>query len=524
MADPFSVIGLLSATAGLLGFLVSTVEKVAIAGERATRCERTFSRYHKNLKVLRLKYKDWLHKWSSQLRNETRSIEAWGIEDSVDIWDSIKAILEEEEKIRLKLYGSQLQNLAPEAKREWQSIAHLVWSSENTGIHRQLESRHTNLGWRIASALYLNALLDGHLQALSDYIDHAESVSDHAFRRVHGIQQESTLSVRLINNLTATHRRAEDFWDQMSEAHLKLNSLGTTWSIVLFAPDEPQKCKFETDDDIWISLFRTEQPFCAAARGSVIEAKYFFSESKRRQTLYEKFASESVSSKDSESEGLLGESLKSIFLMTTEQNEQTQNLLRNEFRTERAKLALLITSWTATVWRSNWVANLCSCGMRYVGFSGSAKHLVFCMSSVHGDWCCDKSVYQRRHLLLGLSLTELALQQPVRAHSFPRRLKFQLISRFPDSKVPTELYDEIDVLDMVRNSTSRQYKDAVKYCFEMDAGRKSKELFTVQEAMNYIREAVLPLQEHFLHVSKQQPEIFGHRAEVERAVELLRSL
>ena len=494
MADPFSIIGLLRATAGLTTFLLKSVQHASITIERASKCERMLHRYDKRFKVLKLEYQEWTRTWASALRSATNATEAWGSLDWKDITTSLKGILKEEENIRNIIYGKSLRSRECDIDQQWEDVARIVWSSSEP---QSIEPQHANIALSLAFALWDEKLLEDHIRALEEYIRHIRKTADSAFRREHGLAMDEPLLEDAIDDVSATWRRAEDFWNQMSEAYQQLNGSGQVWSLVLKPPNLPHRCRFDYDDDIKVQLFGTEGGFHTEASGTTISVDYHFSESSKRPRLNKSFASALKSPVPSSLRGYLGESLKTIFLLSSKQSQQTQKLWQFRLREERAQLALYIISWCILVWRSNWVENLCNCGMRYATFpTQCTKVLVFGDSCLTRVPCFGPGVHQRRHLLLGIALSELAIQQPIKGFIHHREPRFRVIGKNTDLHEQDEILHIADLLELVRDHTSRLYKDAVQYCFNMDLRKQSQKDFTPQDVKSYIRKAIAPLQEH----------------------------
>ena len=82
------------------------------------------------------------------------------------------------------------------------------------------------------------------------------------------------------------------------------------------------------------------------------------------------------------------------------------------------------------------------------------------------DQCFPDEVYMRRHLLLGIVLSELALAQPlgVTCDGYGTIFTLRNISAHMNEEVITQNV----LLSLVERSTSIPYREAVMYCFAWD--------------------------------------------------------
>ena len=190
-------------------------------------------------------------------------------------------------------------------------------------------------------------------------------------------------------------QRAKDVCSILSATHRTLSSDWKSWALLLPLPEEVKSwdctndtiwkvhelglqyllptmnylCPIMNDDQLTIDLLYTELAF-DRYESRKISATYLFNSGMDSSSDFDKRVLQaSRKTADQRPKAQLRENMRSLFAMIVSRpNWKEQLRLRRGTLLDLSRVALCITVWVVTVWSSDWVRDLCNCGIRQAKF------------------------------------------------------------------------------------------------------------------------------------------------------------
>lgn len=214
----------------------------------------------------------------------------------------------------------------------------------------------------------------------------------------------------------------------------------------------------------------------------------------------------------------LKHNMRSLFDLIASQPEQRKR--RRDCLLERSQAMIAIASWAVAAWSSDWINDLCNCVVRPVQIQAdrpfSLAHRdkskqMFCQ---RWNGCFLNEVRNRRHLVLGNVLAELALARIIRVFISDGEALCAVFNRAKtsDYRVITKA---VLLKEIYLETKSKLLRDAVKNCFEYDrlenednrsfGHEESSELHSIRGStiIRYEREVLPKLHQNYLVVAQQ---------------------
>ncbi|KAF2161513.1 hypothetical protein M409DRAFT_58919 [Zasmidium cellare ATCC 36951] len=500
MPDPFSVGGAVGLVAGLLGFIVSTIERTMTACDTAIWCLTALQCHYSRLRVLESRLACWKETYEPTPEVSNGSLESlFGETTSQEIRIIQRCVVVEIEQVKKLLYGAKiLRNKADEAT--WQALLKHqeqkwpVKTSTTPMVHNQATTR---LFHRVAVALWREKLLDVNMDRLSHFVNSMEHQSRVSYHRTRGSSEyEITPSRKDVLRALRVQARTIRLRGALQVAYDELGA-SQTWALLMPDMVKPDELKFDAVEKLRISFFSVPA-FQSDEAGYRIDV-LFHLELDDHVALAERMSAQLRQRRICASNGALGESLKSIFWCILSRPKKEHADYRDQTSLECARAALCIASWTTLVWGSRWIDGLCTCSIRFVSFTTGVRVLAYQPSPGHMGCTCSKTTDGGLHHQLGIVLAELALAQPVYAHTVASVNEYKLW----DGEAEVRSIDSEDLLREIQKSTTTSYRDAVSYCLQRNGISEQGLSHSNHLAVQYTTNVVQPLWQHLRWAQEQ---------------------
>ena len=517
MVDPFSIVGAVGVTAGLVGFLASTIQKAVTTCDDLKECEWRLKGYQNSLVTCEIRQRRWRSKWEHQVgrRDEIGFEKLWGVHGWSQIKEILVCIQHENDSIRLLLFGTLAypekssfskvwaaftragaSNIFSETTPTLQSVLYQVGPPSSYPQPRTTTEAGPSLWKKVNFALGKSTKLNEAIGRLKQQLENLETCSDEFFSDVHSIENTSSLSVEQIEKAHRVHQRAERLWIEMLKLRQGLVRFETLWALLMPLPDDLRGYKFE-DESLDLHFLYAADGFQRGLSSVRIVTRFDLDDdNNHRYDLTARVRVQQLQpSSNPEHEAVLRRTLKSRFRLLIDHPDVEQRLLKKAMELERARAALCIATWFTLAWRSQWVPEFCNCSIRQAQFQNGQTIPLFQSTNKHKvQRCFDPQLHDRPHLLLAVLLVEIGLAQPLHVQLEGERVSFWMQASEGDIEIATEGI----LLAQVRKATSSPlYQTAVKACIQRDRRIRTRHTFGPGDVERYATDVVQPLRDHY---------------------------
>jgi hypothetical protein len=469
--DPLSVLGYIGTTAGLIGFLVSTVTRLEKFGRDYKDCGPQLGWYRSKLKTIEWTLIAWKRLWCHEGQRPyllEDYVHFWGRSGYEEMETKWRLIEEEIQAVGLLLYSGWEKKLSVNScdKRAiWQQRAMLkqqLMDSDKQFV--------PSLTWlqKICFASYKGANLEERTKRLKDKVDDLKEFSRLAYWNAqYTLDVDSPVTQAELNNLLQRKRWFDEQADYLNQLYLSCQQSSHIWSLVLSAPDDEANLSLiddQRDVTIDFDVFRSKT---GLGDGDRLAAAGILSLScfQMQQMPIVKIIQDLNEYDALQIPVQWSTDLKEIL---SQGKAEYQRLLQRyglDHRRTRADTAVGLVNWTVLLWRTRWTLGLCSCRIRYAFLDamGNGNATFTSMPCQLFPGIChvvDNGFKARRSLLLGVSLAELALSTPI---EIMREESAQLVFVMNE-----DVISESELLDRVKSTCCNDFKLAIQYCFFYD--------------------------------------------------------
>lgn len=188
-ADPFTIAGVFGLTAGLIGFVASTIEKTASQIATVKCAHQRMQGYQENLKSCQDCLEAWVRQWHGE-QDEPHTEEEltflWGQQGFEDVEKKLVNIVAEQRGLLKLLHGSELTQCEyGECPQQWGLFVRNTIQNA-----RPPESADSNMGKfveQLSISLWKNNLVSSTINRLKDHVSELESTSCIRFHQAQGI-------------------------------------------------------------------------------------------------------------------------------------------------------------------------------------------------------------------------------------------------------------------------------------------------------------------------------------------------
>ncbi|EEU44950.1 uncharacterized protein NECHADRAFT_85207 [Fusarium vanettenii 77-13-4] len=490
IASMAEILSIVSAAAGLLSFAVATLPKLDQFRRDFNGTDLRKEWYRTQMDSVHMKLEIWRELWCSQTYTLQDYEYFWGTQGYESMRTKIRLIEAELIAIGKLLERKVDWALEVEMDIKWSETRNRLKTNEAT----QMVETHASLRKRFTFALFRGAELEERIKRLQDKVKDLESFSQERFHAIQlSLPQGETLKDTTLHRLLA--RR--DWMDEQEITLKYLYSLSTEhadmgWSLVLAVPGEDMS--LDDDAGLW-TTFDIQR--CPGSRRDLGLAS-FYSTGRRAACLW---FLEDLRRRRSPRDPLRRDPyLSSRFAEPRRRDD--------ELRVALSEAAIGIVNWTMLLWGTPWTDGVCTCGLRFVTATlsnGSTQMAVTFQRRMR----CDKdqfghtgTIRARKALLLGISLAEFALTQPIKV-------------KMGENGEPLfctggNWGPEKDLLDDVAARAGRPYREAVWYCFKYDRDLINNRDFRPHHFLLFQEHVVKQLDKHLKGVYKRMS-LMGRR-------------
>lgn len=252
--DPLSVIGYVGTTAGLLGFLVSTVTRLEQFGRDYRGCRDKLRWYNSQLATCILHLRAWKEVWCDQGRPYPDEDYHYflGAESFEEMKTKVSLIHTEIDGIGLVLYSEDFDCSQPPTKQQWEH-----WRTKLVRLQDAQRMFLPDESWlqRVCFASFRGMNLEERIRRLKDKISDLKEYSKLACWTAQ-FRPEVNNDITDLDLLQILDRKA-----RLNDLTLKLQALYQqymewgTWSLVLSPPDdEGGPCSIDHSHDVLIEF------------------------------------------------------------------------------------------------------------------------------------------------------------------------------------------------------------------------------------------------------------------------------
>ena len=507
LALGFAVPGVLGLSAGIVGFVVGTIEKSVTAYDIVNNHASVLRIYHSQLRSLEIRLQAWNALW---LGDATKSAQA--SEDSlVLLWGPLgvqqiketKRWIDEEVRRIYKLLKSPY-TASTDGKRvygewaTWQTfLEHNAAKLKEGTRHNELlqVAENVSLGRKLAMPLGKASLLKMHLDALTTHVQYIERQAIDNYMKARGTVMDSNSKVTAEERekLERTEKRTLELWTTMAKLHKEKLDSTKTWAIMFTNLSEPHKRDFALDDRLDINFFRMDTSQ-GHQDGHRVPAIYELDSDEDDDAGLGASLTSALRDKTTLDEGTFGENLKKIFHSFGELPSIEQQQCQTNMKYQFAKAALYTATWSTLLWDSRWVDELCTCRLHQVHLLAGDQIMAYQQKTAHVTGQCR--ALPGLHVHLGLVLAELALGCSVYLRKLGSLHKFEV-----SSGAQVEALNQDELLSRVQRKTNgRLYRDAVRFCFNHAVSSPLRRADTVRKFTDGV---IRPLYLHLRKVQRQ---------------------
>jgi len=513
MVDPFSIVGAIGTAAGLLGFVVGTVEKTVITGSTVRYARHLRNDLKLSLETCEHMFELWLAAWypprdTPAPEQEARQQVIWGKTGHESIKSRVDAIAIQTKRAIDLLYGSAWHSdLSSTEQIRWKNLLDSQTSSwQKDAMLTDIPSDRVSLSLyrRVATALGDGNLLKSCIGDLRTAIEDLKHESLWHWRKRH--RNGEQVSEPSEDQLAATflrNDRAERLLRGMScfyEA-VRVDS-HNDWALLFRNFEQPAACQLECGENLELGFLKHRR---GLENGGICT---------RLITTYHLDLDEEIElNEQTETDnGSLRDTLRNAFCQIVAAQPNLQMKYRTKTKPERMSAALSIASWATLIGNSGWVMGLCSCNIRHAQFPQTAERIpVFsgkpCLLSWFGHKCCARNFRDRPYLLLTVLLAELALAQPIFVDGNESAPFLLQQGTTHESRI-----DRVELIRKVYRATSHDYQKAVRYCLHCDEQGLGETETPGSDIALYTKMIIRPLHAHYERIKafeKRHPRLFA---------------
>lgn len=481
--DPLSIIGYVGTAAGLLSFLVSTIDNINIRVRNFKDCQDTLNWYRSKMETCHLSFRNWQAIWCNDFGGvfpDNIYEYFWGADGFVAIKRRLENIRDENERVENNLYcwpedtddRSWSGQVPPEYRakpsdRECETWQHALRAASRSTNRIHGAAPSPGVLFRFCFAIARSATFKERITRLSEMIDDLHKFSRERFWELqdsgNSSQFVSSSELQRLRNLKQGVDQVSNF---LTELDRVVRSSETLWALILGNPKLEQGLQcFENPEDVDFTFgFIMERKVLSGCWATSTVTIDFPNADYKNNTLSD-WRDSKLRTLDVSNPIPLYPTHRLVTLkQSLEEIQRGGNRARKALELIRAKTALDLANSMVLLYGTPWTYNLCTCGVRHTPLNSNQEICVFAANGlrVRRHECCDASLGYRGFLLLAVALAELAIATPIKLLINRRSEPYFCL---PDSN-PQSIQQ---LLILVARGSSIKYKNAIRFCFELDS-------------------------------------------------------
>jgi hypothetical protein len=489
--DPLSVLGIVGTTAGLLGFLVSTVENITVRLNNYKECVKKLQEYNHKLESVFLEMQLWSRLWSEH-RNGCYT--PYSDESYSSFWGPVgfEGIISRSENIRTEIQAItellECRNIR-NSQIDWRALGRDIkcptedhinsWSlllSLKSEPNNSLSGFDEKMFYRFLFSIYRNTELNNRVTNLQQCVSELGKISISLFRTKHEARKEAPNPDQVSQTAAFTEKRMA-LLSFLDELHQDNQDSSVHWEFVLGVPS----LKRAISSLRGMSKPQLEFLFRGRTATDVYDARIAYPKFRKLQR-YEILETIFVGSDEQ-----LDDNTKRNQKYSPYEQLQLHTLptLGVEEMSTYALAAVAAARSTILLYRCSLVEGLCFCGINLYGSHEKDKRLAY-LRNPH----CAHVGYRARtdtFLLLAIFLAELAVGAPIRVQDLnssflPEQHQFEIPEEFllpgfsgwMDWDTLSDLLSE-RMYEVPEQFVSVEYLEAMDYCYQLSQRLRSRD-------------------------------------------------
>ena len=466
--DPVSVIGYVGTTAGLVGFLAATVTKLEKLNRDFHDAEKQLRWYNTKFATCWLVLKAWQRLWCDGVRSYSDEDYEyfWGKDYFEEMKEKFRLIQIEIEDIGLLLYSgfdseSESDISHQPSIEDWQR-----WQQRLEYLSTPRRRFHPRLSWvsKLCFASFRGANLEERTKRLKEKIDDLKELSTTAYWYTQSLDTQAVTQAKLVH-LLDRKQWIDELSNSLTQLYQKCDSINdATWSLILSAPDEEggiSSVQNQTDVRIEFEVFKIIQAKCHFRSIGIVP---LYGSQLKQMTIGE-LVEQVHGSTNLVIPNWWSQTLKELLVIDSTDFSQAFHQNGIQQRILRTTTAIRLVNWTILLWHTPWTFDACTCRIRYVFLDPQGEKwnatITTMPNSLMGLPCYDSVLGNRRALLLGVSLAELAIKKTI---------KVSLNSTGgPIFYIDGAVISEKELLEQVKNESCNDFKLSVRFCLVFDS-------------------------------------------------------
>lgn len=438
--DPLSVIGYVGVGMGVINFFFSTVSNIVRFYDELNLVNTRLNDHRAEFYLAELRLEAWINTWCRsphRMRQEDYQY-FWGEKGFQHVEDRFNEIVLAMDEIGRTLYSIDFFDQPPGQAR----LTKFDWQSWEEQLRQRSGNTRADPKWfrRLAFTLGHMAILEERLARLNRCTSQLIQLSDKSLKRRGFRRVEGEITHATLTQILDHQSRFNEYGGILTNLHNFITNVDDAWSLVLRSPepgimlDSGEKhLQTKVEFDVRIN------------RKNVGIVTFRPAEYRARYTQPRDWYQAEVAGCPP-CQGRSEQPLRTLF--------ERRPLSTFGFE----DIAWGLANWTLLLWETPWMDGICTCQIRIVMFDYNP------LATFTASPQCQKdqiSHLNRRALLLGVSLAELAIKRPIVV-----RVSSNGTVVFVDGRVQIS---EDDLLNAVAAGRKRvAFKRAVEYCFWYD--------------------------------------------------------
>ena len=473
MIDPITITAAIGFSLSVLSFISSTLPTLVRQKDEIVQCRTRLNTYIYRLRDHQMHMTAWRYVWYGEHGfADELYIHCWGEAGYSEMQSRLMQIrdLITSLEVHLKL-PDEHEQLSSTAYRQWSEVV------ENFKMKRHQSATRPGLLERVAFALVKNTKLQEKLDRLKTLVEGLDTYS----RRLLRVQQKSDPEKNVTSEELQTLENAYTLDKELSKFATDLFTFRRDsnqvheWDLELRLPDADGDAALPEITDIaslsidFLLQFKLVGEIDMARRFRVEYRTRYHSQDNIPPWMAGEYIIDQIRSCSSgphfqgnfefdtpcrslEHPHTQDRSLKMIF-----GEGEARGIMRKAFDHDRISIALALVNWVILLYNTPWTSAPCTCKIRRIQLQNLEERYVFVSKlDTHSGPCFDEDLSERKLVLLGIALAELALATSLTVSNGNQEIIFSKNDK---------IISRAEILQDLRRSKGRiGITEAVGYC------------------------------------------------------------
>lgn len=444
---------------GALGFFLTTISKIEEKSREFRECKKRLRAYKRELADCYGKMKSWAMIWQDGSGYNEESYRYMWSESYDEIVHGMEDIAELSSQIEKSIHKASNVVQKPEQDR-LRLLDKLI--SELSRKGRQTVKD-------IAMALYQNQALADRIGRLKSTIDNVTNLSKREFQNRHGVYLTGEATAADIDRAVRLHEFVQSLTTLASKLYEERSAAQTTdqWALELRFPDENGNVKdWDQTSRVFIdfTFVIVRPPASESERKLRVKQQRYRLENSGDQIDWQQIILGQVNAPEIAANVLRTPTRKSHpFRKLFKEGFFDHTLMYRAWEQDQARLTLALSNWALLLWDTNWTANLCCHGLRFVPPVSGSDFSTHTFSVEEHEHCTHHSLKLKN---FGLVLAEIILATPIRPVATDMEYARQYEKWAKAEEKWIRISREEILKEVNKKSKSASLCDAIKFCLD----------------------------------------------------------